>query len=662
MKPLPQTWLRFRITLLLCLFSLLFLVVFIRAYQLQVSHSQKLAALAERQYQRIVSLVPKRGTIYDRQKKEMAISMEMDSVFVQPAKVPDLKEAAQKIAPALGKRPEMVLKKMKEDKPFIWLERGIHPAQRAAIEKLDLEGVDFLKEARRFYPQGEVGAQVIGFAGLDSQGLEGVELGYDELLRGEPGYVLISKDGLGRAIIPGDPGVQRSEEGCEIILTIDRNIQYIAEKELKSAVQACSAKGGMVVVMNPKTGEILAMAVQPSFDPNRFAAFPAQVLKNRILTDSFEPGSTFKVFLLAAALEERAVGLNDVFFCENGTFTVGGKIIHDVHKYGWLSVGEIIKVSSNIGASKVGRKLGKGKLHRTFKNFGFGHKTGIDLPGEVPGSLPAPQYWSEVGLANISFGQGISVTALQLTAALSAVANGGVMMRPYIVKSVQERGGNVLKENQPKALRRVLSQETAKSIGLVLKTVTEEGGTGKAANLSGYETAGKTGTAQKASTTGRGYSDKRMGSFIGFAPVDNPQVVVTVIIDEPQGIRYGGVVAAPAFKAIGEQVLPYMGIYPKGVTYLVQEVSRDLSPPRPSGDDPKTESSAAPSKGSEILEEPGVMPDFSGKSIRQVIQISKKLGLNLKLEGSGRAVAQTPAPGQVLQGETRGNVRFQPNI
>jgi len=325
-------------------------------------------------------------------------------------------------------------------------------------------------------------------------------------------------------------------------------------------------------------------------------------------------------------------------------------------------VGEIIKVSSNIGASKVGRKLGKGKLHRTLKNFGFGHKTGIDLPGEVPGFLPAPQYWSEVGLANISFGQGVSVTALQLTTALAAVANGGVMMRPFIVKSVQERGGNVLKENQPKVLRRVISQETAKSIGTILMTVTKEGGTGKAANLSGYETAGKTGTAQKALTTGRGYSDKRMGSFIGFAPADNPQVVITVIMDEPQGIKYGGVVATPAFKAIGEQVLPYMGIYPKGVTYLVQEVSRDLSLPPPSGDDSKTEPSPVPGKGSEILEEPGIMPDFSGKSIRQVIQISKKLGLNLRLEGSGRAVAQTPAPGQVLQGEIKGKVRFQSNI
>lgn len=662
MKPPLNTWLRLRITLLLCLFSFLFLVVLARAYQLQVLQSHKLATLAERQYQRIVPLVPKRGVLYDRKKEEMAISVEVDSVFAQPGKVENIQAAAQKIGGILGIRREVLLKKLREEKPFVWLERGISPHQRAAIEALKIEGIDFLKEAQRFYPQGEIGSQVIGFAGVDSQGLEGVELGYDEFIRGEPGFILIPKDALGRTLTTQTPGVRHSEEGCEVILTIDKNIQYIAEKELKKAIQACSAKGGMVMVMNPKTGEILAMSAQPSFDPNRFSSCPAHLRKNRTLTDTFEPGSTFKVFLLAAALEELVASPRDVFFCENGNYTVGGKVIHDVHRYGWLSLEEIIKVSSNIGASKVGKKLGKGKLYHYLKGFGFGSKTGIDLPGEVAGFLLPPQSWSEVGLANISFGQGVSLTALQLTTALAAIANGGVMMRPYVVKAIMERQGNILKENRPKVIRRVISQETAKTVVSILKTVTREGGTGKAAGLSEYETAGKTGTAQKASSTGRGYSEKRIGSFIGFAPADNPQLVITVIIDEPQGTSYGGVVAAPTFKAIGEQVLPYIGVYPKGVTYLVQATPQHSPSSILPGVDQKTINPPAQIAAKEILEEPGVMPDFSGKTLRQVVLTAQKLGLDLKFVGSGKAVAQTPAPGQILQGEVKGIVRFQPAI
>lgn len=655
MKPNPQTWLRLRITILLGLFSFLFLVIFGRAYQLQVVQSKKLAAMADRQSQRIVQLVPKRGILYDRKKEEMAISVEVDSVFIQPGKAEDIQTVAQKIGPVLGQKPGPLLSKMKKEEPFVWLQRGITPEQRAAIEKYNLPGVDFLKETKRFYPQGEVGVQVIGFAGLDAQGLEGVELGYDEFIRGEPGFIVISKDALGRSIAPQSLPFRQSLDGCEIILTIDKNIQYIVERELKKSVQACSAKGGMAVVMNPKTGEILAMAVQPSFDPNHFSSSPPQVRKNRTLTDTFEPGSTFKVFLLSAALEEQIAEPKEMFFCENGSYMVGGRVVHDVHKYGWLSLGDVIKFSSNIGASKVGRKLGKNKLYRYLKNFGFGGKTGVDLPGEVSGFLAAPRYWSEVGLANISFGQGVSVTALQLTAALAAVANGGVLMRPYAVKAVLDSNGNVLKENRPKPIRRIISAETATTVTQILKSVMEEGGTGRAASLSGYEAAGKTGTAQKALANGRGYSDKRMGSFYGFAPADNPQVVITVVIDEPQGSNYGGVVAAPAFKGIGEQILPYMGIYPKGVTYLTKVGSQKM----PGGEEPVRRISVQ-SAILGVAEEPGVMPDFSGKSIRQVVLTAQKLGLDLKLVGTGKAISQNPPPGQVLQDQTRGVVKFEP--
>jgi cell division protein FtsI (penicillin-binding protein 3) len=662
-KPDSKPWLRFRITLLLCLVSIFFVVVLGRAYQLQIRDSQKLAALAERQYQRVVPLIPHRGIIYDRKKEEMAISVEVDSVFAQPPKIENPREVAQKLAPILGKPAATLVKKLREDRPFVWLERGIGKSQREAIERHQFSGVGFLTETKRFYPQGALGAQVIGFAGVDSQGLEGIELSYDEFIRGEPGYWLISRDARGRSIISESSGMRPSEEGCEIILTLDKNIQYITEKELKRAVEAASAKRGIAVVMNPQTGEILALAHAPTFDLNHFAQAPAHLWKNSAIADVFEPGSSFKVFLLAAALEERAVTPRDVFFCENGTYTVADRVIHDTHRHGWLSLTEVVKVSSNIGMSKIGKKLGRTKYHRYLRNFGFGSKTEVDLPGEVTGFLPPPSQWSEIGLANISFGQGVSVTALQLANAFCAIANGGILMRPYVVKAVLDRKGNILKENQPRPLRRVISKETAQAAAAILRTVTEDGGTGRAAYMSGYPVAGKTGTAQKASPSGRGYSDKRIGSFIGMAPLDQPQVVILVIIDEPQGTAYGGVVAAPAFKAIAEQVLPYMGVYPKGVTYLA---SAETSPKKPGfflQSEAKPPAPAAAGKSDEGTAESGpTMPDFSGKSIRQVMQAAQRLGLDLRLEGSGRAVSQSPAPGQAIHAGMKGVVRFQPAI
>lgn len=659
MKAAERKWPSFRLVFLLIFFSLLFLIIFFRAFQLQVLKSSQLAKLAERQYQRIVPLIPKRGILYDRRKEELAISIEVDSVFAQPKKIKNIEEAALKIGRILGKKPGKLRQKLQEEKPFVWIQRWITPAQRLAIENLNIEGIHFLKEAKRVYPHREMGAHIIGISGLDSKGLEGVELGYDEFLRGEPGYILIPKDGLGRSIISQNPDFRRAEEGCELILTIDKNVQYVVEKELKKAVQACGAKGGMALVMEPKSGQIFAMAVQPSFDPNHFQVYHPGVLRNRIVADTFEPGSTFKTFLLAAMLEEKVASPRELVFCENGSYHIGGKVIHDIHKYGWLTMADVLKVSSNIGASKLGRKLGKEKFYQYLKEFGFGKKTGIDLPGEVSGFLPHYSTWSEVGLANISFGQGISLTALQLTVAMAAIANKGMLMRPYIVKVVQSKDGEIIKENRPKFVKRIISPATADSVTKILKLVTQEGGTGKAANVPGYEVAGKTGTAQKALISGRGYSEKRIGSFIGFVPADDPRLVISVIIDEPQGISYGGVVAAPAFRAIAEQVLPYIGVYPKGVTYLAKAnhhshdqlggVAKDARPPKL---EKETDSRLSPE----------VMPDFHGKSMRQVLQMAKELGLELKLVGSGRAVAQMPSPGETLSADKKGIVKFQPVI
>ncbi len=643
--------------LLVGIFSCLFAVIFARAYQFQILQSKKLASLAERQYQRMVPLVPKRGIVYDRKREEMAISAEVDSLFAQPPKITEARKAAVRLSPLLKKPGSVLYRKMREDKPFVWLERGLTAEQRVRIEALEISGIGFLKENKRFYPQGKVGAHVIGFAGRDSKGLEGLELAYDEFIRGEPGYMIIAKDGLGRTLTPKNPQFAHSMEGCEIVMTIDKNIQYIVEKELQKAVEASSAKGGMAVVMNPRTGEVLAMAVYPPFDLNHFSTSPARVRRNRTITDAFEPGSTFKIFLLAAALEEGRASPKEIFFCENGSYMMGGKVIHDARKHKWLSLKDIIKVSSNIGAAKVGRKLGKTKFQRYLRAFGFGAKTGIDLPGEVSGSVPPPQDWSEVGLANISFGQGISVTPLQLTVALAAIAHDGVLMRPYVVKAVQERGGQIIRENHPRAVRRGISSRTAQVVRGILKTVLEEGGTGTAARIPGYEVAGKTGTAQKASATTRGYSDKRMASFIGLAPVENPQVVLSVLLDEPEGVSYGGVVAAPAFRAMGEQILPYIGVYPEGVTFLARAGSVKSPEGRLPGDDSRT---ILPAKA--LFSEPGRMPDFSGQSLRQVVLAAQRLGLNLTLRGSGKAISQNPEPGRMIRKDQKGWVKFQPTL
>lgn len=559
MKKQDEKWIKFRISTILVFFCLLAVIVAGRAFQLQVLKRDQLCKLAEKQYKNRIPLVPKRGTIYSRGYEELAVTVEVDSVYAEPDNIEKPKVTARKLAPLLAMSQNELENKLSNSKSFVWLVRKVSPSVIERVKSLKLQGVGFAKENRRYYPNAELASHVVGFSGIDGNGLGGIELAQDEQIKGKIELVRAERDALGKRTLPQELGFEDYLTGNSIVLTIDKTIQYTAEKELAEAVRRNGAKGGTAIVMNPKTGEVLAMANYPQFNPNDISAASQAALKNRAIVDTYEPGSTFKVFLLAGALEEGVVKPQDKIFCENGSMELSGKIIHDTHKYGTLSVSEIMKFSSNIGSTKIAAKLGKENYYDYLAAFGFGSPTGLGLKGEGEGILHPLKNWSKLDLANISFGQGVSVTPIQLVTAFSAIANGGYMVKPYMVKDFLDRDGKVIKSNQPQILRKVIGGETAARITEMLRDVVNEGGTGTAAALKGYDVAGKTGTSQKAAENGRGYAGgKHVASFIGFAPAQSPELVVLVAIDEPAGIQYGGVVAAPAFRAIAETSLRYL--------------------------------------------------------------------------------------------------------
>ncbi|MBW2121703.1 MAG: transpeptidase family protein, partial [Deltaproteobacteria bacterium] len=536
---------------------------------------------------------------------------------------------------------------------FVWLQRKIAPKKAEMIRKLELPGVGFVKESRRYYPNLALAANVLGFVGMDSQGLEGIELQYERYLRGSPRLVVLELDARGREIVIQDPVSPAELSSCSLVLTIDRDIQYIVKRALSQAVSRTRARSGMAVVMDPRTGEILAMASRPTFNPNLLSNYDPNSVRNRVITDIFEPGSIFKVFLLAAALQERVVKRNDIFFCYNGVYRIGRETIHDHKKYGWLTLQKVIKFSSNIGATQIGLRVGARRLDRYIRSFGFGSLTGVDLPGEVRGIVRSPERLSKVGLANSSFGQGISVTAIQLISALSAIANGGTLMRPYIVDRIVDPRGRVIKYFHPQARRRVISPETSLEVTRIMKQVVEPGGTGTAAAVPGYEVAGKTGTAQKIDRLLRKYADDRhIGSFMGFVPADDPRLAILVVIDEPKGTPYGGGVAAPVFKAIAQQTLQYLNVPPSRGTLVARKEKRRKHPARPTKR--KTQPQVVRG-GSE-----GLMPDLSGLTLRAALRGLVERNLDIRVSGEGVLFEQNPRPGARLKEGGTCYLKFAP--
>jgi len=651
-----EKWLRNRVYIIFSVFIFFFAVILAKAYYLQIIKYEEYSRLADSQYEKTIPLIPRRGIIYDRNYQELAVSLEMDSIYARPAVIADKQKVAAQLSPLLTIPEEDLFKKLSDKRPFVWLMRRVPPEQSARVLKCEINGIGSIEESRRFYPHRNLASTVIGTADIDSRGLEGIELTYNHSLLGKPGCLVMARDALGRDIFPEGIKVVDSEKGYNLVLTIDKIIQHIAEKELGKAVEKCSAKGGMAVVMDPRTGEVLAIANCPSFNPNQSGAgeYTPSCRKNRVVTDSFEPGSILKVFTVAGALEEKVVDLEDQFYCENGKYRLGNRMIHDVHKYGWLNVAEIVKYSSNIGACKVSENMGKDCLYHCLRGFGFGQETGLDFVGEVKGMLHPPDRWAKVALGNIAFGQGISVTALQVVAALSAIANGGLLMKPYLAREIVDDYGNVVEKFSPVVKRRVISEETARVLTSIMKMVVQEGGTGQKAALEYFEVAGKTGTAQKVIPGVKGYSNKRIGSFMGFVPADNPKLAILVSIDEPRGITYGGVVAAPAFREIASQTLYHLRVFPESNTLKVEEVKAT--------EDRAAEKAAYAQEEGLMLEEEiaeGKVPNFLGMSIRQVLRLGEKYDLNIKVTGSGRAVRQTPIPGTV-RCDRNCMVEFQP--
>ncbi len=533
-----------------------------RSVDLQVTKMDDLRRMADRQYIRRIPLVPARGSIRDRHGNILAQTTEVDSLYARPEEFVHDPGAERRLAGILGLPYAEIIERLGSDRPFVWLQRQVSPQMVETLKALGVDGIGFIREGTRFYPNRGLAGQVLGMVGLDAKGLEGAELQFDDVLRGPPKSLTIERDARGRDVLAQEP-----EDGgrpSDVYLTLDTDVQFILEKELADGVAWAGARRGVAVAMDPSTGEVLGLAVTPLFNPNSFSVYSPEAWRDRGVTDAFEPGSTFKVFLLAAALEATVARPDDIFYCENGAYAVGENVIKDdERKYGWLSLKQIIKVSSNIGASKVGEKLGRDRFYRFITAFGFGEKTGIDLPGESRGMVHPARHWPRVSLRTISFGQGVSVTPIQMAAALSSIANGGLLMKPLIFKKIVDSDGRILSEDSPSIVRRVTSTQTARTVTSVLRAVVEEGGTGERAGLPGYDVAGKTGTAQVPDPVGGGYlKDKHIASFMGFFPAETPRIVLFVMLDRPRVSPYGGVVAAPVFRRIAEKLAVILDIPP----------------------------------------------------------------------------------------------------
>jgi cell division protein FtsI (penicillin-binding protein 3) len=650
MKVKEKKWIRFRIYLVALFFLAGMGTILARAYQLQVLERDRLTSLARAGYRGTVKLLPKRGTVYDRKGHELAVSVEVQSIYAHPNLVKGKNDAARKLSRTLNLNPQKIRSLLRGKRPFVWIKRKISPKEVTRVKALGFEGVGFTTETRRYYPGREIGAHLIGFAGADNQGLEGLERKYDAVLKGPQHTLVQMRDALGRPFYLSRPTSQ-GPEMHDLVLTIDKDIQYRAQQALKAAVTKTRAKSGQSIILNPETGEILAMAVVPLFNPNIFWKYKPHQWRNRTLTDSYEPGSTVKPFLLAAALESRIVSPQSTFYCEQGEFQFANHIIHDTKGFGTLTASDIIVFSSNIGAVKMGQKLGYQKFVTSLKKFGFGSKTGIDLGGETSGFIRPSKQAKEIDQANIFFGQGMTASSLQIVVAMAAIANGGKLMRPFVVKAIRDQSGRVVKEMKPRVIRRVISPQTAKKVARILEGVVGEDGTAPLAAISGYRVAGKTGTSQKVDPRTKSYSKTDyVAIFVGFVPADKPRMVILMTVDEPKGKPYGGLVAGPAFREVGAWALNYLGVTPR--------VRLAIANMEPEGQGPRV--SKVIHRPKTFSKKSGLLPDFRGQSMREVLKGGRALGLNVVLEGTGLAVKQTPRPGSSLKKIDTVKVSFRP--
>ena len=542
-----------------------------RLFYLQVFQSDAGAHEVQRQHQKTVILQPDRGVIVDRKGHPLALNVDLASVFVNPSSLQNPQKTAKTLSRVLGMSVAELRKLFQSDQPYVWIKRHISEPMAKQLEAKPLPGVVVTREPHRLYPKGELGSHVLGFAGVDSQGLEGIEFQYEQYLRGEKNLVKYQRDALGRTIAPVQPQDSlTSPAGYHVTLSIDEVIQFIAEDELAKAVELSRAKSGSILIMDPMTGAILAWALYPTFDPNHFRKFSAKDWRNRAVTDPYEPGSTLKVVIAAAALEEGVMEPETLIYGGEGQMPVAGTIVHDPTKASWMTFSEAFAQSSNVGAIKVAVELGRSRVFQYLKAFGFGEKTGIDLPGESAGILRELNDWSGRSLSSLAMGQEIGVTPIQMVTAMSVVANGGWLMTPHVVSSVLDGRGQSVLSKDPLPRRRPISGQTANRLSHILETAVEIG-TGKRAKLAGYRAGGKTGTSQKIDPkTGTYSSSSVIASFVGFAPVEQPSLTMLVVIDDPEEEKWkwGGTIAAPVFGNVAKRVLPHMGILPGGAQLI----------------------------------------------------------------------------------------------
>lgn len=623
-----------------------FVLILSRSYQLQLGNDSRLQSWAKQQYQKKIALSPERGTIFDRNGHELAVDIGVFSIFAHPRLIADGDKArvAQALAESLLRPEKEIRDKLTSDKRFVWIQRRITAAEKQVVEEKKLPGVYWVPEKKRYYPNGELAGQLLGAVGYDSVALGGIELLYDKFLKSKQENFLLEKDAKGRSYIY--IGEER-KDFADIHLSIDRNIQYIAERELEKAMDAFHPNHGFVVVTRPQTGEILAVANAPGFDPNRYKGFPIDRWRNHAFLDVYEPGSTFKAVTAAAALSGK-VRPSDRFNCEAGQWHIASRVIRDSHAHGTLSFSEIIQVSSNIGTAKLEQKIGKKQFYDMIQALGFGKRSHLGFPGESPGLLAKPDKWGPLEEATIAFGQGISVTGLQMIQAYGAFANGGWLMRPLVVRSIVDRSGANIVQGDETPVGQVMSEENSKALTSMLENVVKPGGTATKAALENFTVAGKTGTAQK--VIDGVYADgKYVASFIGYVPAERPELLIYAVLDEPKPHYYGGLVAGPLFRQIADQSLNHLGIM--GNKMASVEQARRHEPVLAAISSATEEDPITPPVEETLAAslEQGVAPNLSGLSLRQVLSFFNQVPYQVESQGIGFVVRQSPSPGTALK-------------
>lgn len=626
-----------RLAWFLTLTMLALVALAVRIAWIQFSEGRQLSAKVQDQLRESWVIQSPRGTIFDRNGQQLAVSSLNKSLYADPQEVKDIDETASLLAPIVGVPITQIKEKLSSGARFVWIKRTLEPeaakAVQALIKEHELTGLGFIEESKRYYPNDSLAAQVLGFVGIDDIGLEGLEMSLDKVIKGQKRKQSINTDSSGIPIFQSIFSFLPEKKGRAVYLTIDSNIQYVVERALDSAMASTGAKAGTVIIIQPKTGEILAMASRPTYNPNRFEQYGAEALKNRAVSIVYEPGSTFKSIIAAAALEDGKVR-PDERFVDKGYVEISGRRIKNWsgESYGTVTFLDIIKNSINTGFVEIGLRVGAAKLTNFARAFGFGKATGIELPGEEEGLLFEPKEMRDSDIATMSIGQSIAVTPLQLTTAIAAIANDGVLLRPRIIKEYRNEDGTVAEAFEPIVVRQAISPDTAKVLTALLEKVVSEGG-GKLAGVKGYHFAGKTGTAEKLNADGRGYSEGHyIASFAGFGPVEDPQVAALVMLDDPNGIYYGGSIAAPVFSDIMAQVMRVLGIRPAEGSYPL---------PPPAAGAPAVQETVKPMPPPEVPAGYVLVPALTGNSIREAGEALHNLGLTFVPVGTGSAVRQS---------------------